>query len=214
MMKFIIPLVIIILTIFLLQDPAQVVTWQSDQPEVVTKEFDRVLNPETEHHTLSDESSGYLHPGAEEQAAPRLDQQAIESLRVARLHGDDRTPNLNKSRERDELPTPEQLEDPQLYQEYERRQQQRMYRAYVEAAKIKTAEIQTMIEQGKEGGISDEEIAFAEAKIKGIEDMAAQLQRDHPEIMEDEYKPADDWLIDNLGVSDPETSTQQEPDNN
>jgi hypothetical protein len=89
-----------------------------------------------------------------------------------------------------------------------------VYRAYVEAAKIKTAEIRKMIEQGKEGGISDEEIAFAEAKIQGIEDMAAQLQQEHPDIMQDEYKPADDWLIDNLGVSDPQTDEENVPDDN
>ena len=108
------------------------------------------------------------------------------------------------------MPTPEQIEDPELYQEYERRQQNRVYRAYVEASKIKTAEIRNMIERGKQEGISDQEIQFAEDKIKGIEDMAAQLQRDHPEIMQDDFKPADDWLINNLGVADPE----QEKDSN
>jgi hypothetical protein len=32
--------------------------------------------------------------------------------------------------------------------------------------------------------------------------MAIQLQQDHPDIMEDNYQPPADWLIENLGKDD------------
>lgn len=210
MLKIIIPLVIVIAALLVFQPEFTVTTAGSESGQTET-EHKRVLNSAASEQQNKSAQQVYQHPGSDSDGSLSLNPEAIESLRQSRLHGDDRTPNLNKTRERDELPTPEQLEDPELYQEYERRQQQRVYRAYVEAAKIKTAEIRKMIEKGKQEGISDEEIQFAEDKIKGIEDMSAQLQRDYPEIMEDEYQPADDWLIDNLGVSDPESPepTQQ-----
>lgn len=138
------------------------------------------------------------HPGAAaaltEAAVITPRPEVVESLREARLNGDSRTPPLNQSRQRDELPSAEQLQDPELYQQYERRQQQRMYRAYVEASKIKVAELEKMIERGRREGISAEQIAFAEQKAQGIQQMAEQLQQQHPEIMADDFAPADDWL--------------------
>ena len=213
MPKVLIPIAVIIALLLIFQPEPAVITDRSELSVAVIQNTPVIEQETLPTDTLEELQEPELVEEDDEQS-DTLDPDAIESLRQARLHGDDRTPNLNKSRERDELPTPEQMEDPELYQEYERRQQQRVYRAYVEAAKIKTAEIRKMIEQGKEGGISDEEIAFAEAKIKGIEDMAAQLQQEHPDIMQDEYKPADDWLIDNLGVSDPQTDEENVPDDN
>jgi len=213
MPKVLIPIAVIIALLLIFQPEPAVITDRSEPSVAVIQNTPAIETETLPTDTIEEVQEPELVEEVDEQP-DTLDPDAIESLRQARLHGDDRTPNLNKSRERDELPTPEQMEDPELYQEYERRQQQRVYRAYVEAAKIKTAEIRKMIEQGKEGGISDEEIAFAEAKIQGIEDMAAQLQQQHPDIMQDEYKPADDWLIDNLGVSDPQTDEENVPDDN
>ena len=59
-----------------------------------------------------------------------------------------------------------------------------------------------MIEKGKTEGVSPEEIAFAEDKIRGIEEMAIKLQQDHPDIMETSYQPPADWLIESLGKDD------------
>jgi hypothetical protein len=126
------------------------------------------------------------------------DPDAISSMKHAREYGDPRAPKLAKHHER-EKPTEAELADHEQYIEYERRQQKRVYRAYVEASKIKTAQLRSMIEKGKAEGISDEDIAFAEEKIRGIEEMALQLQQDHPDIMEDSYQPPADWLIENLG---------------
>lgn len=136
---------------------------------------------------------------------PELDSQAIASFRDSIKNGDPRAPALNQSRQRDEEPTAAQLEDPQLYEQFERRQQMRVYRAYVEASKSKVAELETMIERGQREGVDEEQIEFARAKIKGIQEMAEELKRDYPDIMESSYAPADDWLTNNLGVEDPQT---------
>lgn len=133
---------------------------------------------------------------------------AVASLRQARLKGDPRAPKLGEYHER-ETPTEEELGDHEQYVEYEKRQQKRVYRAYVEASKIKTAQLRDMIELGKAEGVSDEEIAFAEEKIRGIEEMAITLQQDHPDIMEDSYQPPADWLIESLG-KEPD-SAQSDP---
>lgn len=122
-------------------------------------------------------------------------EEKIAALRESRINGDDRTPALNQTRVRDELPSSEELADPELYQQFERRQQNRMFRAFVESSKAKVLELEKMIEQGREQGISDEEITFAEQKIAGIKAMAEQLKQEHPEIMDDSYAPPEDWLL-------------------
>lgn len=136
------------------------------------------------------------------------DPEAIKSMQQARLKGDPRAPKLAKHHER-EVPTEEELGDHEQYLEYERRQKKRVYRAYVDASKIKIAQLRSMIEQGKAEGISAEEIAFAEDKIKGIEEMAAKLQQDYPDIMEDSYQPPADWLIENLGKDDDSVKSEE-----
>lgn len=124
-----------------------------------------------------------------------LDQDAINSMAEARLHGDPRAPAINPSEER-VLPTPEELQDPEQYLQYEQRQEKKIYRAYVDAAKEKVAMLEGMIKQGEEEGISEEELEQARQKVKGIEEMSLQLQQDHPDIMGEDYKPAEPqgWL--------------------
>jgi len=138
--------------------------------------------------------------------------EAVASMRQARLKGDSRAPKLGDYHER-EQPTADELGDHEQYLEYERRQQKRVYRAYVEASKIKTAQLRSMIEKGKAEGISAEEIEFAEQKIRGIEEMAVTLQQDHPDIMEDSYQPPADWLIENLGKEDNSIQTDESREN-
>lgn len=125
-----------------------------------------------------------------------------------RLEGDSRAPKLGKHHER-ETPTEAELGDHEQYLKYERRQQKRIYRAYVDASKIKTVQLRSMIEQGKTEGVSAAEIEFAEEKIRGIEEMAITLQQDFPEIMDDSYQPPADWLIENLGKDDNSIKSDQ-----
>lgn len=206
MLKFILPIALLIAALLFFQHDSAVIISESTPPETALSFIPPAeVMPPSLHNSLTKDDAI-----TDANAPLSLDPQAIESLRQARLHGDDRTPGLNKSRARDELPTPQQLADPELYQAYERRQDLKVYRAYVEAAKLKTSTLRNMIEKGKNAGISAEEIQFAEDKIKGIEEMAAQLQRDYPEAMGDDFKPADDWLIDNLGLSDPEKPGQSD----
>ena len=133
---------------------------------------------------------------------------AILSMRKARINGDPRAPKLAEHHER-EVPTEEEIGDHEQYLEYERRQQKRVYRAYVDASKIKTTQLRSLIEQGKAEGVSAEEIEFAERKIRGIEDMALTLQQDYPDIMDDSYQPPADWLIENLGKNDSSIKTDE-----
>ena len=137
-----------------------------------------------------------------------LNPAAIASMRQARIEGDPRAPKLGEYHER-EIPTTEELGDHEQHLEYELRQQKRVYRAYVDASKIKTTQLRSMIERGKAEGISAEQIAFAEEKIRGIEEMASKLQQDHPDIMEDSYQPPADWLIENLGKDDDSIKTDE-----
>ena len=134
--------------------------------------------------------------------------EAVASMQKARFEGDSRAPKLGEHHER-ETPTEAELGDHEQYLEYERRQQKRIYRAYVDASKIKTAQLRSMIEQGKTEGVSAAEIEFAEEKIRGIEEMAITLQQDFPEIMDDSYQPPADWLIENLGKDDNSIKSDQ-----
>ncbi len=70
-----------------------------------------------------------------------------------------------------------------------------------------------MIERGKAEGVSAEQIASAEDKIRGIEEMATQLQQDYPDIMEDSYQPPADWLIENLGKDADSTQSESSTSN-
>jgi len=201
MVKWIAALVLLMAAVFFLLPSANVIkepALPQQQPEDTSPAAYSVLPAADEEQgsLLASEITALAdQSGEENDQSIELNPEAVNALRDARLNGDPRTPPLNQSRKRDELPTNEELEDPQLYQQYERRQQNRMFRAYVEASKVKVAELEKMIERGRQEGISDEEIAFAERKIQGIEEMAEQLKRDHPEIMQQSYAPADDWLL-------------------
>ena len=124
---------------------------------------------------------------------PRLDSDAIASMSAARINGDERTPPLSAPAAR-VMPTTAELADEELYQKYETRQNKRVYRAFVEASQQKVAVIQSYIDQAEAGGISKEEVAFAEGKIRRIKAMAEQLQQDNPDLMSEEYQPQESWL--------------------
>ncbi|MEH6449293.1 MAG: hypothetical protein V7765_11525 [Oleispira sp.] len=193
--------------VFFWQPDSQLAFWQDG---LSPSEFSQV---EAKNGALNSYNTSAQNPLTEQSGALLADKRddiiedfipnpkTVASLRQARLEGDPRTPNLAPNHER-EKPSAEELGDHDQYVEYEKRQQKRVYRAYVEASKIKTAQLRSMIERGKAEGVSAEEIAFAEEKIRGIEEMAITLQQDHPDIMEDSYQPPADWLIESLGQDD------------
>ena len=206
-MRYLIAITLLGIFVFVWQPEPQLLFWQqasSPLESASTVNDDRESRSQKNAHqssvakqeiaplnVQSDEVTEYFIPNAE----------AVASMRQARIEGDPRTPTLGEYHER-ETPTTEELGDHEQYLEYERRQQKRVYRAYVEASKIKTARLREMIEKGKAEGISAQEIEFAEKKILGIESMAATLQQDYPDIMEDSYQPPADWLIENPDKND------------
>lgn len=124
---------------------------------------------------------------------PRLNSDAIASMAQAREQGDARTPPIVRATPR-QMPTADELADDDLYQKYEKRQEMRLYRAYIEASAAKIALIESHIEQARAGGISEEEIEFAKKKMEGIRAQSEQLLRDHPDLLADKYQSPDNWL--------------------
>jgi hypothetical protein len=147
--------------------------------------------------------SGAAHEASETEV--ELDPAAIASLRNGRLQGDARTPKLSPSVKR-EAPPAQALSDHDAYLAYEQRQDKQLKRAYVEAAEVKTAELKGWIAKGRQHGISDEQIAQAQRKLEGIEAMAAELKQQHPDLLNDEFRPQQTpWLqsADNANLVEP-----------
>lgn len=112
---------------------------------------------------------------------PESQVDAAESLLQARLHGDARAPAVVRSAER-EPPTAAELADPDAYQRYEARQNERLYRAYIKAADGEIPKLQEQIAKGRSGGLTPEQLAEGEEKLRRIEAMSNQLKSDHPEL--------------------------------
>ncbi|MET3132191.1 hypothetical protein AAKU55_002461 [Oxalobacteraceae bacterium GrIS 1.11] len=106
---------------------------------------------------------------------------AAYSLAQAREHGDARTPPLVHEAP-PAPPSAAELDDPKAYQQYEARQNMKLYAGYVRAADADLPRLRDDIERGRQAGISQEQIAKAEQKLRGIEAMRAQLLSEHPEL--------------------------------
>jgi hypothetical protein len=200
-MRYLIAIVILLSLAIAWQPDSQLLFWDKDsafiEPARKIKNRDESVNKFT--LKASESTQKFYNPDEQPDALPENfmpDPNVVASMRQARLEGDPRAPAIGKYHER-EVPTEEELADHEQYLEYERRQKKRVYRAYVEASKIKTTQLREMIEKGKDEGVSAEDIAFAEDKIRGIEKMAITLQQGFPDIMDDSYQPPADWLIDN-----------------
>ena len=105
---------------------------------------------------------------------------AAQSLAETR-YGDPRTPPIQRS-EATEQPNAAELADPKLYQQYETRQNMKLYAAFVDAAKTEVPNLRADIERGRAMGIPPEKIAIVEEKARRIEAMQAQLLREHPTL--------------------------------
>lgn len=123
----------------------------------------------------------------ETQDVSELDPDAIASLQQAREQGDERAPQIHSSTPR-QAPAADVIADEIAYADYETTQQKKMYRAYVEAAKDKVVLLNRYIAKAKQqGDIAPEEIAAAQEKVRGIEEMAARLQRENPDLILPEF---------------------------
>ena len=107
---------------------------------------------------------------------------AAVSLAETRLHGDPEAPPIARNEAPRERPTDAELADPKAYQAYETRQTMRTYASYIGAVDKELPRLREDIERGRAMGIPAEEIAKAEEKARGMEQMRAQLLKDHPEL--------------------------------
>ncbi len=110
---------------------------------------------------------------------PEWQADAAQSMSNAREHGDARQPAIQRDSPR-EMPTAQELADPEAYQRYEARQNARLHKAYVKAADAEIPRLQKDIEQAREAGMSPEQLAEGEEKLRRIQAMRDQLQSTTP----------------------------------
>ncbi|BBN80859.1 hypothetical protein PA25_08440 [Pseudoalteromonas sp. A25] len=70
------------------------------------------------------------------------------------------------------------LSDYESYQAYGDQQERELKQAFIIAAKDKVKRLQALIERGREQGISEEELKFAESKVNGIMQMSEKLEQE------------------------------------
>lgn len=107
--------------------------------------------------------------------APESTVDAADSMRQAQEHGDASAPPVVREAGR-EKPTAAELADPKAYQQYEARQNQRLYNQYVNAADNEIPRLQADIQRARAAGLSPEQIAEGEEKLRRIQAMRDQLQ--------------------------------------
>ena len=113
-----------------------------------------------------------------------LHDDAIDSLRGARILGyDPRTPPIARSLPQEQA-TPEEIADPEKYAEFEARQDRKLKRAYVIEAEKYVSQLKDDIERGKAMGIPPEKIAKVREKVRRIEAMRAQLLAEDPALLD------------------------------
>lgn len=120
-------------------------------------------------------------PTTEQDWAPS--ETAVISLREAARHGDPRTPPLAPPAPEREMPTAEELADPDLYLQYEARQQQAVYASFVEAAGREIAELDALIARAEqEGGVTEAQLEEGRRKRDMLIQQRDELLESHPEL--------------------------------
>lgn len=118
-----------------------------------------------------------------DEAVPQPPEAAVRALRESMQHGDPRTPPIVRSTDLREPPTPAELADPQLYQEYEWRQQQQVHASFVQAASRKITELEALIAQGREFGIAPEQLHEGMEKLEAIRTQRDELLTQYPDLL-------------------------------
>lgn len=129
----------------------------------------------------------------EEDPVIELDPQAIASLRESMTQGDNRSPPIGRSAP-GELPTPEELDSPEGYLQYEGRQERRLKAAFVRAVSEEIPVLQQLIEEARARGLAPEQLAEGEEKLRRLQAMRDELLQNDPELGELtlESRPAPD----------------------
>ncbi|AZP12440.1 hypothetical protein [Undibacterium parvum] len=107
---------------------------------------------------------------------------ATQSLLDTR-NGDPRSPPVIHNTAEPTLPSADELADPKAYQQYEARQNMRLYSSFIDAAQTEVPRLKADVARAREVGIAAADISKVEEKIKRIEAMQAQLLRDHPQLL-------------------------------
>lgn len=107
-----------------------------------------------------------------------------EQMRNAFLHGDDRAPPLAPRDEANqrELPTAEELADPELYQQYEARQQQGVRESFVRAARKQITELEQQLQQAREMEGDPAQLAEGEEKLERLRELYQQTLQESPQL--------------------------------
>lgn len=111
---------------------------------------------------------------------PTPSPQAVAALRESMRNGDTRTPPLAPSTDLREPPSTAELADPALYQQYEQRQQQKVYASFAQAADQRIPELEALIAKGRAEGISEAQLAEGEAKLEKLREQRDQLAAQQP----------------------------------
>ncbi len=106
----------------------------------------------------------------------------LNSLADARVNGDPRTPPIVRSSIEREMPTPDELADPELYQEYETRQNQKVYRSFYNASKNKLIEMEALMEKARSQGVPEDKLLEGEEKIVKMKAMREKLAQTYDDI--------------------------------
>ncbi len=109
-----------------------------------------------------------------------------ESMRQAFLEGDDRTPPLARPEpeQQRELPTAEELADPQLYQQYEARQQMNVRESFARAARNRIGELEQQLQQAEQMGADAGQLREGREKLERLQQQYEQTVAEMPELAE------------------------------
>lgn len=118
-------------------------------------------------------------------AVPVPSAEAVAALRDSMENGDPRTPPLARSEDLREMPTADELADPALYQQYEQRQNQKVYASFVTAASEKITELETLIARAEADGLPPEQIEEGRQKLQGLRNQRDEILQTHPEVAEE-----------------------------
>ena len=203
-MKWIVGGVVVVLVIVLLVSMTNI-SFRDDQPqEEITKssksravtDADLIDTPVEKRKSvvtsgtkgvesnLNDSDISYNRTTAlpSEIVSPHSIQSALDSMRDGLAEGDARTPLLSEPLEY-EQPTLDELNDPVLYQQYEKRQSLNQASAYFSAAVKELPVLRAKIAQARQNGTqTEDEIQEAEEALQKLELMQLEYQWQMPEV--------------------------------
>ena len=106
----------------------------------------------------------------------------VTALRDSMENGDPRTPPLARSEDLREMPSANELADPDLYQQYEQRQNQKVYASFASAATQKISDLKKMIARAEAEGLPSEQIQEGREKLEGLRHQRDEILQAHPGV--------------------------------